>query len=128
MNVDASIETNEAGTMIFRGIRVRMGIHYGAVEAVYDEVSKGYDYYGDTVNTAARVESVGFGGQILITEDVVTAAGDALDKSGDLELICIACPAQGHHRSGQDPRAGHLLHASRFPNHRRHCPDGQNSP
>jgi hypothetical protein len=33
-------------------------------------VSQGYDYYGTLVNTAARVEGVGNGGQVLATKDM----------------------------------------------------------
>ena len=46
------------------------GVAIGNPKVVFDEVSKGYDYYGDVVNTAARVESVAYGGQTLVTKDV----------------------------------------------------------
>ncbi len=35
----------------------------GEVQILYDKVTKGYDYYGPVANAAARVESLGFGGQ-----------------------------------------------------------------
>lgn len=47
------------------GVRVRIGFNYGQTDAVFDEITKGYDYYGPTVNLAARVEAAGQGGQIL---------------------------------------------------------------
>lgn len=56
----------------FHGIRVRVGVHFGFGDIRKDPVSQGYDYYGTVVNTAARVEGVGHGGQILITEPVYT--------------------------------------------------------
>ena len=56
--------------MLFQGLRVRIGVEIGDPKVVFDEVSKGYDYYGDMVNTAARVESVAYGGQTLVTKDV----------------------------------------------------------
>ena len=56
--------------VLFRGLRVRIGIEIGNPKVVLDEVSKGYDYYGDEVNTAARVESVAYGGQTLVTKTI----------------------------------------------------------
>mmetsp|Transcript_2337 Transcript_2337/g.4736 ORF Transcript_2337/g.4736 Transcript_2337/m.4736 type:complete len:978 (+) Transcript_2337:106-3039(+) len=53
-------------------IKIRFGIHVGAPEVVYDEVTKGYDYFGNDVNKAARVESKCIGQQIMITADSVT--------------------------------------------------------
>eukprot|EP00658_Telonema_sp_P-2_P014969 TRINITY_DN15718_c0_g1_i1.p1 TRINITY_DN15718_c0_g1~~TRINITY_DN15718_c0_g1_i1.p1 ORF type:complete len:442 (+),score=81.97 TRINITY_DN15718_c0_g1_i1:223-1548(+) len=54
----------------WNGLRVRIGIHYGPVEVILDEVTKGYDYYGPTVNVAARVEGVTDGGQLCVSEAV----------------------------------------------------------
>ena len=51
----------------FRGLLVRIGIHRGSTNIKFDEVSKGYDYYGPTVNTASRTEAAAHGGQILLT-------------------------------------------------------------
>lgn len=56
---------------IWNGLRVRIGVHSGKPEAVFDEVAKGYDYYGPPSNIAARVESVACGGQICCTRDVL---------------------------------------------------------
>ncbi len=52
-------------------LRVRMGLHLGEAE------ERGGDYFGPVVNTAARVEAAGHGGQVLITEAVRTAAAVA---------------------------------------------------
>lgn len=59
---------------MWHGIRVRIGIHFGHGEIKYDDVALGYDYYGTVVNTAARIESVGHGGQILISESAYRSA------------------------------------------------------
>ncbi len=56
---------------LWNGLRVRVGVHYGMGDIKFDETSKGYDYYGTVVNTAARVEGVGHGGQIIVTEDSI---------------------------------------------------------
>jgi class 3 adenylate cyclase len=48
----------------WNGPHVRIGIHSGDANVVFDDVTKGYDYYGPSVNVASRVESVTHGGQI----------------------------------------------------------------
>ncbi|KAH8609265.1 Adenylate and Guanylate cyclase catalytic domain [Trypanosoma vivax] len=57
----------EAYWQLWSGLRVRAGVHTGLCDVQYDEVTKGYDYYGSTSNTAARTESVANGGQVLLT-------------------------------------------------------------
>jgi class 3 adenylate cyclase len=54
-------------------VRVRMGIHTGAVQVVGD------DYVGIEVHRVARVVSAGHGGQVLVTDATRQLAGDALD-------------------------------------------------
>ncbi|KAF8293195.1 putative receptor-type adenylate cyclase [Trypanosoma cruzi] len=49
------------------GLRVRVGVCTGLCDIRRDEVTKGFDCYGETSNTAARTESVGNGGQLLLT-------------------------------------------------------------
>ena len=63
----------EAYRRQWNGLRVRVGVHYGAGDIKLDPVSRGYDYYGTVVNTAARVESVCHGGQIGATKAVYDA-------------------------------------------------------
>eukprot|EP00668_Euglena_longa_P025949 GGOE01032466.1.p1 GENE.GGOE01032466.1~~GGOE01032466.1.p1 ORF type:complete len:1206 (-),score=349.63 GGOE01032466.1:1260-4403(-) len=65
----------------WNGLRVRVGIHYGQGEVKFDEVSKGYDYYGTVVNTAARIESACHGGQIGVSRAVYDALGGSLPGS-----------------------------------------------
>ena len=61
---------------LWNGLRVRVGIHYGFGKIQKDEVTHGYDYYGTIVNTAARVEGVGHGGQTLVTDAVMKYLGE----------------------------------------------------
>eukprot|EP00668_Euglena_longa_P025932 GGOE01032449.1.p1 GENE.GGOE01032449.1~~GGOE01032449.1.p1 ORF type:complete len:1216 (-),score=415.82 GGOE01032449.1:1381-4539(-) len=65
----------------WNGLRVRVGIHYGLGEVVLDPVTKGYDYYGTVVNTAARIESACHGGQIGVSQEVFDALGGSLPGS-----------------------------------------------
>eukprot|EP00760_Papus_ankaliazontas_P029200 PhM_4_TR4159/c2_g1_i2/m.73939 len=56
---------------LWNGLRVRIGINFGTGSVQLDPVTGGYDYYGTVVNTAARVESVGHGGQVIVTSAVL---------------------------------------------------------
>ncbi|CBZ25366.1 receptor-type adenylate cyclase a [Leishmania mexicana MHOM/GT/2001/U1103] len=60
--------SEEEYAALWCGLRVRVGIHTGLADIRYDEVTKGYDYYGDTPNMAARTEAVANGGQVIVTE------------------------------------------------------------
>ena len=53
-------------------IKVRMGIHTGEAEL------RDGDYYGGTLNRAARIMSIGHGGQILVSETTLHIAQEHL--------------------------------------------------
>eukprot|EP00796_Vickermania_ingenoplastis_P007387 gene7387-5201_t len=73
---------------MWNGLRVRIGIHTGMCDIRFDEVTKGFDYYGDTVNTAARTESTAIGGQILITKSTWDAVC-AINGAEDLAALSV---------------------------------------
>jgi hypothetical protein len=70
------------------------------VAPTFDEVSKGYDYYGNDVNYSARVESIALGGEVIVSQrlrEEVAAAGPAeaagrLVEMGSAELKGIDGP------------------------------------
>lgn len=67
-------------------LRVRIGIHYCTdASAVYDSVQRRFDYYGPSVNCAARVAAAAAGGQILITQDAVDALRESRAASAESE-------------------------------------------
>ena len=66
-------EYDEDDQVIWNGLRVRMGIHCGEVDHVVDETTKRIDYYGPTVNFAARVGGLGIGGEIVCSSEVLEA-------------------------------------------------------
>ncbi|MEK1886445.1 MAG: adenylate/guanylate cyclase domain-containing protein [Phyllobacterium sp.] len=70
-------------------ISVRIGIHTGpAVAGVLGKRKLFYDVWGDTVNTAARMEAYGVPGRIQVTEDVYKLLVDtyAFETRGEIEV------------------------------------------
>ncbi|KAK3382340.1 phosphatase 2C-domain-containing protein [Lasiosphaeria ovina] len=58
--------------IIFRGLSVRMGIHWGEPLAEPDPVTRRMDYYGPMVNKASRICAVADGGQIAVSSDFIS--------------------------------------------------------
>eukprot|EP00668_Euglena_longa_P024259 GGOE01030305.1.p1 GENE.GGOE01030305.1~~GGOE01030305.1.p1 ORF type:complete len:1007 (-),score=321.87 GGOE01030305.1:1068-4088(-) len=61
---------------LWRGLRVRIGLHYGRAQITFDQTTKGYDYYGTVVNAAARIEGAAHGGQIVMSRQVYELVAD----------------------------------------------------
>jgi adenylate cyclase len=57
----------ETGQLLYKGISVRMGIHYGEMECEQDIVTGRMDYNGIPVIIASRIQSQALGGQILVS-------------------------------------------------------------
>lgn len=69
-------------------LRVRMGLHLGEAE------ERGGDYFGPVVNTAARVEAAGHGGQVLMTDVVHLACGASGVDLGEHQLRDVGEPVR----------------------------------
>ncbi|KAL0486290.1 adenylate cyclase [Acrasis kona] len=78
---DCRMEWDDCENVVFKGLRVRIGLHYGYAERVLDKVTKRYDYFGNTVNCAARVESQAKGGQVFVSQELLQ------EVKNDLQLI-----------------------------------------
>ncbi|KAI8097230.1 uncharacterized protein BX664DRAFT_292635 [Halteromyces radiatus] len=60
-------------TVIYRGLSVRMGIHWGTPVFERNPITNRMDYFGPVVNKAARICNAADGGQICVSSDVITA-------------------------------------------------------
>lgn len=59
------------GTVLARGLSVRMGLHWGAPLCEPDFITHRMDYFGPMVNRSARICGSAKGGQIMISNDVI---------------------------------------------------------
>ncbi len=64
---DAREERGLDGQLLWRGFRVRMGLHAGEPESRPDPLTGRMDYFGPMVNRAARVAGAAHGGQLLLS-------------------------------------------------------------
>ncbi|KNE73408.1 hypothetical protein AMAG_17570 [Allomyces macrogynus ATCC 38327] len=77
--------------VIFRGIRVRMGIHCGQPSCERDPITGRMDYFGRMVNRSARISSSADGGEITISADVL----NELEEYGVIGLDGMCAPPSG---------------------------------
>ncbi|KAI1333241.1 protein phosphatase 2C [Xylariaceae sp. FL0255] len=69
--------------VIFKGLSVRMGIHYGEPVAEVDPVTRRMDYFGPMVNKASRINAVADGGQIAVSADFISEIQRCLEVYQD---------------------------------------------
>lgn len=62
---------SQDGALIYRGLSVRMGIHWGQPVCEADPITRRMDYFGPMVNRSARVSAVAEGGQISASADAI---------------------------------------------------------
>ncbi|KAG0349471.1 cysteinyl-tRNA synthetase, partial [Podila humilis] len=80
---------------MYRGLSVRMGIHWGRPVSDRDAVTRRMDYYGPMVNRAARICDCADGGEICVSSDVINVVQHLL---ADPELEQSESPQAEHVR------------------------------
>ncbi|EGD86791.1 adenylate cyclase [Trichophyton rubrum] len=76
---------DDDGNLIYRGLSVRMGMHWGRPLCEKDPVTGRMDYFGPMVNRASRISAVADGGQIFVSADFVTEMERTLEAFADYE-------------------------------------------
>jgi adenylate cyclase len=67
---------------IFKGLSVRMGIHWGEPLCEPDPITRRMDYYGPMVNKASRISAIADGGQITVSSDFLSEIQRCFDTFG----------------------------------------------
>jgi adenylate cyclase len=89
---DGNVVHDSEGNIVQRGLRVRMGIHWGGPQCERDPITRRMDYYGPMVNRAARINASADGGQLMASQDVIYEIEllrdylDSLDDEGLTDL------------------------------------------
>ena len=89
MALDMMTETQMYAEETGESLDLRIGIHTGPVVAgVIGSQKPFYDVWGDTVNTAARLETYGTNGQIQVTAETKELLDSvfAFERRGDVEI------------------------------------------
>lgn len=75
-SADGAETRDDSGQLIYRGLLVRMGIHWGLPLCDPDMVTGRMDYFGPIVNRAARVQGCADGGQIALLQRFLEVWGE----------------------------------------------------
>eukprot|EP00755_Sulcionema_specki_P021053 Sspe_Gene.73438::Locus_44330_Transcript_1_1_Confidence_1.000_Length_2349::g.73438::m.73438 len=94
---------------MWSGLRVRMGVHVGEADMEVNPVTGRADYFGPTINTAARVEGMAKGGTIVVTDAVLAAL-----NSSELPDHSVVPYQTAHLRGVKEPMQLYYLLPTRF--------------
>eukprot|EP01062_Namystynia_karyoxenos_P034139 TRINITY_DN2503_c1_g5_i1.p1 TRINITY_DN2503_c1_g5~~TRINITY_DN2503_c1_g5_i1.p1 ORF type:complete len:876 (+),score=208.89 TRINITY_DN2503_c1_g5_i1:81-2708(+) len=95
------------GTVVWNGLRVRIGMHCGMARVEHNPVTGRCDYLGPPVNVAARVEAVlRHGGLCGVTDAIMAALGEDGRASLSAEVIPMGEMVL---KGVKDPVAVHVL-------------------
>lgn len=73
LNTEEGREIERDNKIIYRGLSVRMGVHWGTPVFERNPITNRMDYFGPVVNKASRICNAADGGQICVSSDVIAA-------------------------------------------------------
>ncbi|KAL8930786.1 MAG: hypothetical protein Q9208_000327 [Pyrenodesmia sp. 3 TL-2023] len=73
------------GNIIYRGVSVRMGMHWGHPVCETDPITRRMDYFGPMVNRAARISGAADGGQIYVSSDFIAEIHRVLETYAETD-------------------------------------------
>ncbi|WFD36501.1 adenylate cyclase [Malassezia cuniculi] len=94
---DGKVVHDADGNVIYRGLSVRMGIHWGWPVCEVDPVNTRMDYFGPMVNRAARISGAADGGQIMVSHDVIAELERLMSLYEDVDTTVSASHIHGAH-------------------------------
>ena len=71
--------------VIYKGVSVRMGVHWGSPVCEPDPITRRMDYFGPMVNRAARISGAADGGQIYVSSDFIAEIHRTLETYADAD-------------------------------------------
>ena len=79
VGLDSLLRTSQVATddgkVIWNGLRVRMGVHFGEVTLEMNPITNRADYRGGTINKASRIENVASPGMIACSTEIIKELG-----------------------------------------------------
>jgi class 3 adenylate cyclase len=119
-------DAEDRSRLVFKGLRVRMGVHAGSPKVVRDPMTRRVDYVGPVVDAAARITAMTHGGQIVLSHAVYDKLGrtDA-KRSQHLGKFDVDTSTIGKHtyrRMTHDTHDTHSHNSTRRTRTRTHTP------
>lgn len=71
LDTEEGREIEKDNVVIYKGLSVRMGIHWGTPVFERNPITQRMDYFGPVVNKASRICNAADGGQICVSSDVI---------------------------------------------------------
>lgn len=71
--------------VIYKGVSVRMGMHWGQPVCETDPITRRMDYFGPMVNRAARISGAADGGQIYVSSDFIAEIHRVLETYAETD-------------------------------------------
>ena len=92
--------------MLYKGLRVRMGVHVGTPRMVRDPMTRRMEYIGPVVNAAARITALTHGGQIVMSQATYIGLRTTSRPRGRSSLGSVAskCPTTHEVQTPYIPR------------------------